>query len=199
MKWKQLFAIHTLFKKEGIDAKSLKFGEVKTADGKFTLVYNGEELVAGQPLMIITDGGEMPAPEGEHTLEDGRIVIIEGTEGVVKEVKEKADEPDPSANPNPAPAPNPAPTPEERMSKEEVSRIIEERVRKFEEDKKAEFQAQFETQNEIINGLYEVVKKLTDAPAAAPAKPVAKPENKKFSAQEEMKVMGDKLVSLFKK
>jgi hypothetical protein len=191
MEWKQLFAIHTLFKKEGIETTKLKFGEVKTADGKYVLVYNGDDVLAGQPLKIITDEGEIAAPEGEHTLEDGRVVVIEGIEGIVKEVKEKAAEPVEPA----APAQNPEPAPEERMSKEEVSRVIEERVRKFEDEQKSKF----EQQNEIINGLYSIVKKISDAPAQAPASNTSKPEKKEFSAQEEIKALGDKLVSLINK
>lgn len=191
MKIGKLFQIYHLFKAEGIDTSNLKFGEVKTADGKYTLVYNGEAIEAGQPLMIVDEtGAQLPAPEGEYLLEDESIVIIEGTEGIVKEVKKKEAEPAPAPN-----EPAPAPAPEERMSKEEVSRIIEERVRKFEDEKKSEF----EKQNTIIEGLFSVVKKLSEQPSQTPAKPISAPEKKVFSAQKEMEIMGNNLVSLLTK
>lgn len=188
MKIAKLFQIYHLFKAEGIDTSNLKFGEIKTADGKYTLVYNGETIEAGQPLMIVDEAGtQLPAPEGEYILEDESIVVVEGTEGIVKEIKKKEDAP--------APDPAPAPTPEERMSKEEVSRIIEERVRKFEDEKKSEF----EKQNSIIEGLFSLVKKISEQPASTPAKPTHTPEKKKFNAQDELKIMGDNLVTLLTK
>lgn len=193
MKIAKLFEIYHLFKSEGIEASALKFGEVKTADGKYTLIHNGETIEVGHQMMIVDEAGtQLPAPEGEHSLEDGRIVVIEGKEGIVKEVKEKeAEKPEETKTTETTTTS----APEERMSKEEVSRIIEERVRKFEDEKKLEF----EKQNSIIEGLFSLVKKISEQPASTPAKPTHTPEKKKFNAQDELKIMGDNLVTLLTK
>lgn len=61
------------------------FGEIKTADGELTLVYEGEELSVGIAIFIKTEDGDVPAPDGEHALEGGVIIKTEG--GIISEIE----------------------------------------------------------------------------------------------------------------
>lgn len=61
------------------------FGEIKTADGELTLTYEGEELAVGLPIFVVTEDGNVPAPDGEHALEGG--VSIETEAGAITEIK----------------------------------------------------------------------------------------------------------------
>jgi hypothetical protein len=45
------------------------FGEIKTADGELTLAYEGEELSEGLAIFVVTEDGNIPAPDGTHALE----------------------------------------------------------------------------------------------------------------------------------
>lgn len=62
-----------------------QMGEAKTKSG-VVVKYEGE-LKEGTPLMVITPEGEMPAPDGDHELEDGTIVSV--VSGLVTAVKKK--------------------------------------------------------------------------------------------------------------
>lgn len=73
-------------KKEEVE---LKFGSVKLADGSLTLEFDGEVLTAGGSVWIMADDGtKVPAPIGEHLLEDESTLIIT-EEGKIGEVKPK--------------------------------------------------------------------------------------------------------------
>ena len=51
-------------------------------------VLEAESFEAGQPVMIVAENGDkVPAPIGEHELEDGRILVIT-EEGIIAEIKE---------------------------------------------------------------------------------------------------------------
>jgi len=63
------------------------FGEIKTADGELTLVYEGEELAVELPIFVSTPDGNIPAPDGEHLLEGGVKIETEG--GVIKEISKE--------------------------------------------------------------------------------------------------------------
>jgi len=70
----------------------LKLGSVKLADGSLTLEFDGEVMTAGGSVWIMADDGtKVPAPIGEHPLEDGSILIIT-EEGKIAEVKPKEQE-----------------------------------------------------------------------------------------------------------
>lgn len=74
--------------------KELLFGEqqfeqAKLSDG--TVVVWEDELQTGTPLFVIDEAGtQQPAPDGEHTLEDGTIVTTAG--GLVVTVTPKEQE-----------------------------------------------------------------------------------------------------------
>ena len=62
---------------------------------KGTLVFTGD-LAVGTAVSLVGEGGETaPAPDGEYTLTDGRIVVVAG--GVVTEIKDAAPAQDPAA------------------------------------------------------------------------------------------------------
>lgn len=66
------------------------FGEIKTADGELTLTYEGEDLAVGLPIFIVTEDGNVPAPDGEHALEGG--VTIETEAGAITEISAEEEE-----------------------------------------------------------------------------------------------------------
>lgn len=69
------------------------FAEIKTADGELTLTYEGEALAEGLEIFIVTQDGNVLAPDGEHMLEgdvtivtkDGKIESIMETEAPAEE------------------------------------------------------------------------------------------------------------------
>lgn len=208
MEFKKLFKIHQLFKKEGVSLKNLVFGEAKTQDGSATITWQGDDIMAGNPVFVITDEGELPAPDGDIVLEDGRTLVIEGGLGVVSEIKEAGAEAPAEAptevTPETPAAPEMAANPSAPMSKEEIERTITERVKKFEDEANekhskqveeitAKFKAENDKLHSIIDEMAEVFKKSNEKPAVAPAKPV----KAQFGTKKETKF--DKLYSVLTK
>jgi len=62
------------------------FVDAKLEDGTQIRV-EGDSLVEGAKVVVVTEEGEMPAPDGVHTLEDG--TKVETKEGVIAMVEEK--------------------------------------------------------------------------------------------------------------
>ena len=60
------------------------FGEIKTADGELTLKYEGDELAEALAIFVITEDGDIPAPDGTHDLEGGITISTEG--GVITSI-----------------------------------------------------------------------------------------------------------------
>ena len=58
---------------------------------KETLVIQGE-LEVGKPVFVETEEGPIDAPDGEYTLEDGTIVVVEG--GVIAEIRPVEEKPE---------------------------------------------------------------------------------------------------------
>jgi hypothetical protein len=61
----------------------VKFAEGVLVDGT---IVSFDKLEADGKLSVVTPDGEVPAPVGEHELEDGTIVVVV-EEGVISEVK----------------------------------------------------------------------------------------------------------------
>jgi hypothetical protein len=55
-----------------------KFAEVMLLDGSATLTYDGEELIEGLEVYVITPDGNLPAPDGTHALVGGMVITTEG-------------------------------------------------------------------------------------------------------------------------
>jgi hypothetical protein len=80
-----LLGLYAKFRKT-VESK-FKFASVVTVDGQ-TLEYEGE-LIAGETLVyIVTEEGQSPAPDGEHTLSDGTVLTVEG--GIVTVITKAA-------------------------------------------------------------------------------------------------------------
>ena len=62
---------------------TIEFAEGVLADGT---IVKFDKLEAGGIISVVTPDGEIPAPVGEHELEDGTIVIVT-EEGIIAEVK----------------------------------------------------------------------------------------------------------------
>jgi len=66
----------------GMDMPTQEFKESKLADGVTIVTWEGE--LEGAELMVVSEEGKIPAPDGEHTLESGEIVTV--AEGKVTSV-----------------------------------------------------------------------------------------------------------------
>ena len=78
-----------------------RFAEVKTMDG-IVLKVDGDVAV-GNAVMVVTEEGEVPAPDGEYELEDGTKFKIEG--GLISEIEMEEPEPEETPVPEETPAP----------------------------------------------------------------------------------------------
>lgn len=61
--------------------------EAKLKDG--TVIKFLGDLAVGTEIIVVTPDGEVPAPEGEHELETGEVLVVakEGDKSVVAEIK----------------------------------------------------------------------------------------------------------------
>jgi FtsZ-binding cell division protein ZapB len=63
-----------------------KAGSIRLADGETIIYFDGDALETGKA--VFTDEAmTTPAPEGEHALEDGRLMIVDSA-GIVVELRE---------------------------------------------------------------------------------------------------------------
>ena len=131
----------------GTPEMAVKMMDAKLADG--TMVQVTELAVGG----IVTIEG-MPAPVGEHKLEDGTIIVV-GDNGAIMEIK-------------------PATT-------EEVAPVVEDMSAKFAafenatnekfaayEEKFAQYETKLTQANKVIEGLMQISKMLVEAPQGTP-------------------------------
>lgn len=88
-KWEQFKALFA----EAPEAKAVKLGEVKSADGTVTMEFEGETLEAGVAISIVGEEGNVPVPVGEYELEGDQILVVV-EEGVVDSVSAKVAEED---------------------------------------------------------------------------------------------------------
>lgn len=148
--------------------EEVKFGQATLADGVTVVTFPEDAPMVGEPINVVVDGNEMPAPDGEHALADGTIIVVVG--GVVTEVR-------PVAPAEEAPA---APAPAEEMAEETevsapVKRLIESTIKEsvfaIEESYKAqveELKAQLAEKDVIIEKIAENIAKFSEQPSAKP-------------------------------
>lgn len=60
----------------------VQMGEGKLNDGVTVIKYNTPTLQEGSVVTVVTPEGELAAPEGEHTLEDGTVITVAVENGV---------------------------------------------------------------------------------------------------------------------
>ena len=75
----------------GMEKPEQEFKEAKLADGVTIVTWDGELL--GADLMVISEEGKIPAPDGDHTLESGEMVTVaEGKVINIEPAKEEEEE-----------------------------------------------------------------------------------------------------------
>ena len=67
----------------------MEANEAKLSDGITIVKWDGE-LIVGTPIMVVSEAGLTPAPDGSHELEDGRK--IEVMDGLVTSIETKEEE-----------------------------------------------------------------------------------------------------------
>lgn len=93
------------------------FGEIADENKAFTLRFPGDELEVGDKVTVVTtEGQEMDAPDGEHRLADGMVIV---TKDSVVESIEKSE----------------AETTEETLEEEAAEIVSEEMTEEFAEEK----------------------------------------------------------------
>jgi hypothetical protein len=65
--------------------EEIAMAEIATADGSITLTYEGEELAIGNEIFVVTEDGNIPAPDGYHNLAGDMTIKVEG--GVITELE----------------------------------------------------------------------------------------------------------------
>jgi ribosome-binding protein aMBF1 (putative translation factor) len=173
-------AVWLKLKEHNLNAAELKFGEVKLETGE-TLLYDGDELKVGMPLMINANGEVIAAPDGKHMTVDGVTIVIEGGQGVVTEVIPKVDD----AAPEMGEISESNPKVQEiaqNVAKREVERVIQEREKIFSDEKEklkadyektiseneAKFKSEIEGLNKTVTEQKEKIEKFEAAPSKEP-------------------------------
>ena len=168
------------------------FIDAKLVDGT---IIRYESLEVGMPLMVIDEAGnELPAPDGEHELEDGTKVKVES--GIIIEVESKEEEA-PEAEEVPIEQPMSA---VESVSKEDFEALKNEVLdlkSKFEEFSKSNetLSADNIALKEIVKETFSIVEKLANVPSENPvAIRSNNPFKKSISREQEL----DNLINKFK-
>ena len=141
------------------------FIDAKLMDGT---IVRYEKLEVGETLLVIDEAGnELPAPDGEHELEDGTKVTVEA--GIITEVASKEEE---------APEAEEAPIEQPMAAVESVSKEDFETLKNEVADLKTKFE-EFSTTNEtlsadniamkeIVKETFSIVEKLAKVPSDNP-------------------------------
>ena len=150
-------------------------GSVKSADGQFAFMYDGEAPQEGAPIWIeAEDGTKVPVPVAEYELETGMVLTV-AEEGIIGSITEaQAEELEQ--------APNTGGDDANRVISQ-VQESIKSIMIKYNEDQEAKFDALDKQVKELLNfnkELKEQVLELSNEPAAKPKRQVAQIElNKK--------------------
>lgn len=88
---KKLQFLNNLLVKHGLKAARITLSkESKLADGVAIGTPADDFTVGAEVYIMDADGNPVPAPDGEHTLEDGTVIVVAG--GLITEVKAKEEE-----------------------------------------------------------------------------------------------------------
>jgi hypothetical protein len=153
----------------GNEKPAQEFKEAKLADGVTIVTWEGE--LEGAELMVVSEEGKIPAPDGDHTLESGEVVTV--ADGKVISVTPKKEEKEEV---------------EIELEKEEkkeydmesINTMLKECMSKIEmlekkmgetkvEDKIEEAMSAISAQKEAFTSLVDVVDKIAKLPSDAPA------------------------------
>ena len=168
------------------------FIDAKLMDGT---IIRYESLEVGMPLLVIDEAGnELPAPDGEHELEDGTKVTVE--DGIITEVASKEEE---------SPEEEEMPIEQPMAAVESVSKEDFETLKNEVADLKTKFE-EFSTTNEtlsadniamkeIVKETLSIVEKLANVPAENPVSVRSNnPFKKTISREQEL----ENLINKFK-
>jgi hypothetical protein len=163
--------IQTL-KEKFMEKVEQSFSESKLKDGTI-ISYESESLEKGVPLFVLDEAGNrLPAPDGEHVLEDGSVIVV--IEGIVSEVKpaEPIEEEEMSGDAAPTAKP---------LNESDVKRIVEtivketvfsnaEYVAKFEaiENENKELKSEVEKLSALLKETFSIVEKISAEPSEKP-------------------------------
>jgi len=155
----------------GMEKPEQEFKEAKLADGVTIVTWEGE--LEGAELMIVSEEGKIPAPDGDHTLESGEIVTV--ADGKVIAITPKKEEEEEAEV-------------EIELGKEEkkeydmeaINTMLKECMAKIEvlekkmgevklEEKIEEAMSAISAQKEAFTSLVEVVDKIAKSPSDEPA------------------------------
>ena len=87
--------IEETFSEETTEVVEESFGEIADENKAFTLRFPGDELEVGDKVTVVTtEGQEMAAPDGEHRLADGIVIVTKDSvvESIEKAVAETTEE-----------------------------------------------------------------------------------------------------------
>jgi len=79
----------TVVKEAAATATEVELAESVLVDG--TVVVVDGDFEVGKPLFVVTEEGNIPAPEGQHETQDGYIVTVDAA-GIITAIEEKAPE-----------------------------------------------------------------------------------------------------------
>ena len=144
------------------EIKSVKeiFISAKLVDGT-EIKVEGEELVPGAKVVVVTPDAEVPAPDGKHELED--TTKVETKDGVIVSVEEAMEE-EGEGEPLPEGEPK-APVNKEVIIEDEVMGLLKDFVKKM-----SEKMAAMETQLESVKNEFNSFKKEPSASRIANGK-----------------------------
>jgi len=66
------------------EEKTVELAQMKLENGT---IIEAEEFSANQPVVIVSEDGNVPLPVGDYVLEDGNILVV-AEEGMIAEIKE---------------------------------------------------------------------------------------------------------------
>ena len=162
----------------GKEEVEVELGSVALADGSIILMFEGEMLEVGGSVWVEGENGErIPAPVGEHPLENGQVLVI-AEEGIAGEIREaQAEVEEELSEPEAPQAPSASQATEDIKSaiKSVLIKYAEEQDAKIDEKLKA-FETKFSAIEKENKDLKEEVIKLGEQPVSEPIK--ARPEQK---------------------
>ena len=123
---------------KGMFSKQVKLAQAKLQDGTGAIEFDGEMPMVGAAISLVTADGNVPAPVGEYTLEDGTVVTVTDV-GMISEIstaaEDAADATEPAAMASPTTSLD-----ETGQLKDMISSILV----KFGEDMEAKFTKQLD-------------------------------------------------------
>jgi len=152
----------------GSEKPAQEFKEAKLADGVTIVTWEGE--LEGAELMVVSEEGKIPAPDGDHTLESGEVVTVaDGKVTSVTEAKEQEEEVEIERADE-----------KKDYDMESMNTMLKECMAKIEmlekkmgetkmEEKIEEAMSAISAQKEAFSSLVDVVDKIAKLPSDAPA------------------------------